>query len=199
MLLSCTFNKTIIRWLKADRHDVFETFRLRHKIAAGCAAAAVANSAIFFKTRCVPTPAYAALNGTFLFLFYSGYINPEVMMRWEGETECCILVPNSVILTDPPKHRPRNHGALYVSANDALNLLKRDETVIVTRVGKDAPKAFPDSMMLRPHTARIGTTENGKQATMTYCGLTNLGMGKYHVSCGVCWIQCIASHSPMFL
>ena len=67
--------------LHADRHEVFETFRNRHKLAAGSAAAAVANSAIFFKTRCVPTPAYAAVNGTFLFLLYSGYINPEIMMR----------------------------------------------------------------------------------------------------------------------
>lgn len=68
----------ISQWvLKCDRHDVFETFRLRHKIAVGSAAAAVVNSAIFFKTRCVPTPAYAALNGTYLFLLYSGYVNPE--------------------------------------------------------------------------------------------------------------------------
>ena len=57
-------------WLKADRHDVFETFRNRHKIAAGSAAAAVANSAIFFKSRCVPVPAYAAVNGTYLLLLY---------------------------------------------------------------------------------------------------------------------------------
>ena len=69
------------RWLKTDRHDVFETFRHRHKIAVGSTAAVVANSAIFFKTRCVPMPAYAAVNGTCLFLLFSGYVNPEIMMR----------------------------------------------------------------------------------------------------------------------
>ena len=30
--------------------------------------------------------------------------------------------------------------------------------------------------MLRPYVARIGKTADGRQATMTYCGLTNLGM-----------------------
>lgn len=69
------------RWLKTDRHDVFETFRHRHKIAVGSTAAAVANSAIFLKTRCVPMPAYAAVNGTYLFLLFSGYVNPEITMR----------------------------------------------------------------------------------------------------------------------
>ena len=140
-------------WLKADRHDVFETFRLRHQIAVGSAFAATINSALFFKTRCVPTPAYAAVNGTYLFLLYSGYVNPEIMMR------------------------PRNHNAIYVPSNQALDLLKREETVIVTQASKDdAIKAFPDSQVLRPHVARIGTSEDGNQVAMTYCGLTNLGI-----------------------
>mmetsp|Transcript_19525 Transcript_19525/g.43483 ORF Transcript_19525/g.43483 Transcript_19525/m.43483 type:complete len:443 (-) Transcript_19525:125-1453(-) len=143
----------ISQWvLKTDRHDVFETFRLRHRIAVGSAAAAVVNSAIFFKTRCVPLPAYAALNGTYLFLLYSGYVNPELMMR------------------------PRNRNAIYVPASEALNVLKREETVIVTRIGDDTPRAFPDSQVLRPHVVRIGTTEDGTQVAMTYCGLTNLGI-----------------------
>lgn len=143
----------VSQWvLKADRHDVFETFRLRHRIAVGSAAAAVANSAIYFKTRCIPFPTYAAVNGTYLFLLYSGYVNPELMMR------------------------PRNRNALYIPAANALNLLKREETVIVTRLEDGEPKAFPDSQVLRPHVARIGTTKDGTQVSMTYCGLTNLGM-----------------------
>ena len=143
----------ISQWfLKCDRQDVFETFRLRHKIAIGSAAAAVFNSAIFFKTRCVPLPAYAAVNGTYLLLLYSGYVNPEIMMR------------------------PRNRNAIYIPAEDALDLLKREETVIVTRVGTDKHKAFPDSQVLRPHVARIGKTDDGTQVSMTYCGLTNLGI-----------------------
>lgn len=138
--------------LKADRHDIFETFRQRHKIAAASALSTAANSAIYFRSRCVPLPAYLALNGTTLLLLYSGYVNPELMMR------------------------PRNRDAVYVPASEALNLLKREETVIVTRLGTDEPRAYPDSQVLRPHVARVGTTKEGIPVSMTYCGLTNLGM-----------------------
>eukprot|EP00567_Pseudictyota_dubia_P003611 CAMPEP_0197442028 /NCGR_PEP_ID=MMETSP1175-20131217/8135_1 /TAXON_ID=1003142 /ORGANISM="Triceratium dubium, Strain CCMP147" /LENGTH=441 /DNA_ID=CAMNT_0042972417 /DNA_START=130 /DNA_END=1455 /DNA_ORIENTATION=- len=138
--------------LKTDRHDVFETFRLRHKIAITSAASAVVNSAIYFRTRCVPFPAYLAVNGTSLLLLYSGYVNPELMMR------------------------PRNRDAVYVPSSEVLDLLKREETVIVTRLGSDEPRAYPDSQVLRPHVARVGTTSDGIPVSMTYCGLTNLGI-----------------------
>lgn len=71
-------------------------------------------------------------------------------------------------------YRPRNHNAVYVPNNKILDLLKREETVIVTQVGDDEPRAFPDSQILRPHVARVGTDKDGVPVTMTYCGLTNL-------------------------
>mmetsp|Transcript_29374 Transcript_29374/g.40561 ORF Transcript_29374/g.40561 Transcript_29374/m.40561 type:complete len:247 (+) Transcript_29374:2-742(+) len=142
----------VSQWvLKADRNDVFETFRIRHKLAATTVASVAVNSLITFRTRCVPIPAWAAVNGTTLFLFFSGYINPEIMMR------------------------PRNHNAIHVPSSDVLKLLKREETVIVTQVGQSHPRAYPDSQILRPHVARVGTTDRGV-VTMTYCGLTNLGI-----------------------
>lgn len=140
-------------WLDTDRHGVFKTFEYRHKIAAVSLATAAGNNAIFYRTRCVPLPACVAGNVTWLFLFYSGYINPELMMR------------------------PRNHNALYVSAPEALNLLKREETVIVTKISRDDKfRAFPNSQLLRPHVVRIGYTDSNKLGVMTYCGLTNLAM-----------------------
>ena len=70
--------------------------------------------------------------------------------------------------------RPRNHNAVYVPSNKILDLLKREETVIVTKVGNAVPRAFPDSQVLRPHVARVGTDKDNIPVTMTYCGLTNL-------------------------
>ena len=65
---------------------------------------------------------------------------------------------------------------LNVPSSDALNLLKREETVIVTKMDNGNYKAFPDSQVLRPHVARVGKTDDNKQVVMTYCGLTNLGI-----------------------
>eukprot|EP01083_Nonionella_stella_P036076 98451_1 len=124
-------------WLKTDRHDVFETFRNRHKIAVGSTAAAVVNSAIFFKTRCVPMPAYAAINGTYLFMLFSGYINPEIMMR------------------------PRNHNALYMSTEEAKKLLKPSDTAVITQIGTQSPRAYPDAQIMRPHIVRVGEKSDG--------------------------------------
>jgi len=74
-------------------------------------------------------------------------------------------------------HRPRNKNAVFVSNDKIFDLLKRDETVIVTQVGdSELPRAFPDSQVLRPHVVRAGTTKTGVPVTMTYCGLTHLGM-----------------------
>ena len=73
--------------------------------------------------------------------------------------------------------RPRNRYAVYVPSTEALSLLKREDTVIVSRANEeDTPKAFPDSQVLRPHVVRMGTSNDGHQVVMTYCGLTNLGI-----------------------
>lgn len=65
---------------------------------------------------------------------------------------------------------------MYVPVSEILNHLKREESVIVTKLEDGSVHAFPDSQILRPHVARVGTTSKGVPVTMTYCGLTNLGM-----------------------
>ena len=81
--------------------------------------------ATFVKPRSFLVP-WAAVNGLSLFLLYSGYVNPELMMR------------------------PRNKGATYVSTYDIKNYMKPNETVIVMA------KGFPDVQLLRPHVVRVG-------------------------------------------
>mmetsp|Transcript_96395 Transcript_96395/g.267787 ORF Transcript_96395/g.267787 Transcript_96395/m.267787 type:complete len:438 (-) Transcript_96395:74-1387(-) len=138
--------------LKVDRRDVFWTFQHRHQLAAVTVASLAANTIVAFRTRCVPISLWAAVSACNIGMLFSGYINPMVMMR------------------------QRNHNAMYVPASEALGILKREETVIVTRVSNAEPRAFPDSQVLRPHVARVGTLPSGVPVTMTYCGLTHLGM-----------------------
>uniref|UniRef100_A0A0G4HAA7 DUF3179 domain-containing protein n=1 Tax=Chromera velia CCMP2878 TaxID=1169474 RepID=A0A0G4HAA7_9ALVE len=141
------------QWVvKTDRSEVFSTFHHRHEIAATWLASSAANTAVFFRTRCVSLPVWAVLNLGSFAMFFSGYVNPEIMMR------------------------PRNKNAVYVPAEQALELLDKEETVIVTQVGDAQPRAFPDSQVLRPHAVRAGATASGVPVTMTYCGLTNLGI-----------------------
>lgn len=72
----------ISQWvIKTDRDDVYWTFQNRHSIAAFAAASSFANTAVWYKTRCFPMPVWAGVNGMAAFLFFSGYINPEIMMR----------------------------------------------------------------------------------------------------------------------
>ena len=72
----------ISQWvIQTDRNNVFWTFQHRHSIAAFASASSLANTAIWYKTRCFPMPVWAGVNGTAALLFFSGYINPELMMR----------------------------------------------------------------------------------------------------------------------
>eukprot|EP00808_Paulinella_micropora_P003491 g25840.t1 len=140
------------QWVvKTERNDVFETFKNRHKLAATTCLASAANTAIFLRTRCVPRPAWALMNGAAAVLLYSGYVKPELMMR------------------------TRNRNALYIQAGQALDVLAKEETVIVTRLG-DCVRAFPDSQAARTQVVNVGKTASGVPVVMTYCGLTNLGI-----------------------
>ena len=102
----------------------------------------------------IPTVAWGLANSVSAILLYSGYVNPEIMMR------------------------PRNTDAVFVPSSEVLKYLKRNETVIVTKGLEDGKViAFPDTQVLRPHVVRLpGRKADGSQRTMTYCGLTNLGM-----------------------
>ena len=134
-------------YLKCDRNNVFWTFDHRHGLAAASLGGMAASTlATFVKPAAVPKSAWAVANGVSLFMLYSGYVNPELMMR------------------------PRNTGATYVSTHDIKNYMKPNETVIVMKDPESGDaKAFPDVQLLRPHVVRVGHIDQD-QVVMTYCG-----------------------------
>jgi hypothetical protein len=91
-----------------------------------------------------------ALSLVFAFHWYSGYINPHVMMR------------------------ERQHEGVFLSVEEAAKYLDADESVIVIDIDGQA-RAHSDRQLLRPHVAGNGQL-GGENVIMTYCGLTNLGM-----------------------
>ncbi|WP_188047038.1 DUF3179 domain-containing (seleno)protein [Vibrio vulnificus] len=93
---------------------------------------------------------FAALVLLFAFTFYSGMINPHIMMR------------------------ARMDNGLFVSIEEAKKYVKPHESVIVLEINGKA-RAHSDKQLLRPHVAGSGDFA-GENVVMTYCGLTNLGM-----------------------
>jgi hypothetical protein len=86
----------------------------------------------------------------FAFQFYSGFINPHIMMR------------------------ERNDDGHFVSVEEARKYYQPDESVIVIEINGEV-RGHSDAQLLRPHVAGKGTL-GGEKVVMTYCGLTNLGM-----------------------
>ncbi len=108
-------------------------------------------SAFWFKTKAgVGNKGFIALWLLFAFSFFSGIINPDLMMR------------------------PRQNDAVFVNVIEAQKYVKDDESVIVYEIGNSA-RAHADKQVLRPHVAG-GKVVEGTEVVMTYCGLTNLGM-----------------------
>ncbi|WP_299794915.1 DUF3179 domain-containing (seleno)protein [uncultured Shewanella sp.] len=96
-------------------------------------------------------------NNTFIFLlclfsftFYSGMINPHIMMR------------------------ARMDDGVFLSVAQAAKYVEPTESVIVLEINGKA-RAHSDKQLLRPHVAGNGKL-GGENVVMTYCGLTNLGM-----------------------
>ncbi len=83
--------------------------------------------------------------------FYSGYINPHIMMR------------------------SQQHNARYYSIEEAKKHLAPDTSLIVMEAHGEA-RAHPDDHILRPHVAGTKDGLGGENVVMTYCGLTNMGI-----------------------
>ena len=83
--------------------------------------------------------------------FYSGYINPHIMMR------------------------SQQHNARYYSIEEAKNQLTPDTSLIVMEAHGEA-RGHPDDHILRPHVAGTQDGLAGEDVVMTYCGLTNMGI-----------------------
>ncbi|WP_070965080.1 DUF3179 domain-containing (seleno)protein [Vibrio sonorensis] len=94
--------------------------------------------------------AFYSLLLLFSFTFFSGMINPHLMMR------------------------DRMDNGLFVSIEEGKKYLKPYESVIVLEINGKA-RAHSDKQLLRPHVAGNGKFA-GEDVVMTYCGLTNLGM-----------------------
>lgn len=202
--------------LHADRQEIFETFANRHKLAALSVGSMMGNTFVKFKlppTTSVSVPIWAAVNGASLAMLYSGYINPELMMRprnrnamfvkaqdvgklfWRCESWTSgykkdggflqfsfffIQHPSLSLSSDLSLPHPKpsfTTSTITTTTSSSLGkYLQEDEPVIVTHAHDGQPRAFPDTQVLRPHVVRIGYTATGNQVTMTYCGLTNLGV-----------------------
>ncbi len=83
--------------------------------------------------------------------FYTGYINPRLMMRAQQYT------------------------ARYYSIEEAKEILSPDTSLIVMEANGVA-RGHPDAHILRPHVAGTEDGLGGEDVVMTYCGLTNLGI-----------------------
>lgn len=83
--------------------------------------------------------------------FYSGYINPSIMMR------------------------AQQYNARYYTIEDAKKHLTPDTSLIVIEASGEA-RGHPDDHILRPHVAGTKDGLGGENVVMTYCGLTHMGI-----------------------
>ncbi len=85
------------------------------------------------------------------FAFYSGYINPSIMMR------------------------AQQYSARYYTIEEAKKHLTPETSLIVIEAHGQA-RGHPDNHILRPHVAGTKDGLGGENVVMTYCGLTNMGI-----------------------
>ena len=83
--------------------------------------------------------------------FYSGYINPSIMMR------------------------AQQSNARYYTIVEAKKHL-RPETSLIVIEAKGEARGHPDDHILRPHVAGTKDGLGGENVVMTYCGLTHMGI-----------------------
>ncbi len=143
----------ISQWvIQTDRHKTMRVWYHRHTIAITALLSFIASLGLYWLNQdAINIWLVASTSLVFLVLFYSGYINPHLMMR------------------------PRMKNGVFVPVEQAKKHYAADESVIVIEINGEA-RAHSDSQLLRPHIAGKDQTLGGKEVVMTYCGLTNLGM-----------------------
>lgn len=142
----------VSQWIiQTDRADIMWTWYNRNGIALVSVVALISLFIIWFKQKDLLAMKWLmGLVGTIVFLFYSGFINPHLMMR------------------------ERQDDGVFVTVEAAKKYMTENESVIVIDVNGKA-RAHADKQLLRPHVASNGKI-GGEDVVMTYCGLTNLGM-----------------------
>ena len=142
----------ISQWvLQGPRETTMAIWYNRIPIGVASIVALLIAGAVWLKARVgIGWKGLTALVLVFFALFFSGLINPHIMMR------------------------PRQDDSVWLSIDEAKKYVKADESVIVYELD-GVGRAHPDRQLLRPHVAG-GAPINDQQVVMTYCGLTNLGM-----------------------
>ena len=142
----------ISQWVvQGARETTMAVWYNRYPLAAASAVLLVAASVVWLKTRAgIGKKGFIALLLVFCAFWYSGMVNPHIMMR------------------------PRQADSVWVNVEEATKYVGNDESVIVYEIDGVA-RAHPDLQVLRPHVAGAAPV-NDTEVVMTYCGLTNLGM-----------------------
>jgi hypothetical protein len=140
------------QWVvQGDREGTMNVWYNRIPLATISIVALISASIIWFKAEVgIGKKSFIALLTLFAVNWFSGVINPHIMMR------------------------ERQDNAVFINVVRAQNYTHPDESVIVYEVDGKA-RAHADKQVLRPHVAG-GEPVNGTKVVMTYCGLTNLGM-----------------------
>ncbi|WHI49193.1 DUF3179 domain-containing (seleno)protein [Microbulbifer sp. MLAF003] len=140
------------QWIvQTPRKATMWTFYRRHKIATAAGILWLVSALTLWFSGAGSDVIFWIISALSAFAFYSGYINPSIMMR------------------------AQQHNARYFSIAEAQESLSPGTSLIVIDANGEA-RGHPDDHILRPHVA--GTKEGlaGENVVMTYCGLTNMGI-----------------------
>jgi hypothetical protein len=142
----------VSQWvIQGSRETTMTIWYYRIPIAVVSVIALLIAAITWFKTRAgIGGLGFAFLGLVFAAFWFSGILNPHIMMR------------------------PRQENSVFVNIEQARTYVRDHESVIVYELDGVA-RAHPDQQVLRPHVAG-GAPVNDKEVVMTYCGLTNLGM-----------------------
>ena len=114
-----------------NRNDFMQSYKQRHRNAAIGIAGMLSNTAVYWSAPKGKRPAsvavWAGMNAAALGLWFGGYLNQELMLR------------------------PRNHNAVYLTTCDAAQVVKDDDTCVVTQLEDQEPRAYPDKQVCCAH------------------------------------------------
>lgn len=166
----------ISQWLVQSSRDFTMTVWHNRQLIAVAALGSLAIAwGIWLRTRSVcGRKTLIGLTLLSLFLFYSGYINPQLMFRSQQFTARFVPVSEAGPYFERTRKWAKFGWEQYADINDiSLIVLETDEGAV----------AYSDYFILQPHVAAAGTI-GGEPVVMTYCGLTNLGIAYSPVIAG---------------
>ena len=139
-------------FFRIRRHNLVRVIRHEYKfVAAGCVAATVMAYAHVLQDA-GPAWAFWIAVATFMLFYVFTYVWLHVGMR------------------------TASRNAKYCSIEEARSFVSPSNSVLVIE-NKGIARAHPDGQMLRPHVAGNAKGFGGEDVVMTYCGMSNLGLG----------------------